>query len=360
MKRGAEKAARVLLGVLFFAALAALMYVCFFGGGMAAAIVLIVSYAVSLFLMPALHEAGHLLFGALAGFRFLEVRFSFLQISRDGEKISVRFVNPLQTETAGHCRMYPAKIEGMGARFTLFVAGGVLAQAAYLIVCLPVCFTLGNAFLWATLGGSCVYCAYLFCFNLLPLAGEEGEFDGALLWGLLRRDPSARTAVALLTLQGQLFEGRTPGEAGQELLFDLPQLPEDDPNFSRLQYYRYLYFLDRGEKEQAAKSVLRLADCLEYILPDDLLSILAELTYTCAFLVRDKQEAERYHARMERAGGGNKAADVLRAWLAYALLIGDGAQAASLAAEYNNAIARTPLAGMRRLEEKLYAELYGG
>ena len=55
MKRGAEKAARVLLGVLFFAALAALMYVCFFGGGMAAAIVLIVSYAVALFLMPALH-----------------------------------------------------------------------------------------------------------------------------------------------------------------------------------------------------------------------------------------------------------------------------------------------------------------
>ena len=62
----------------------------------------------------------------------------------------------------------------------------------------------------------------------------------------------------------------------------------------------------------------------------------------------------------ERSSPKEEAADVLRAWLAYALLIGDGAQAASLAAEYNNAIARTPLAGMRRLEEKLYAELYGG
>ncbi len=359
MRRGAEKTVRFLLGILFFAGLTAVMCACFFGGGMAAAVLLLVCYAASLVLMPALHEAGHLIFGAAAGFRLVEIRFSFVRIVRKGDGFSFEAVNPLLTDTAGCCRMYPTKTSDMDTRFLWFAAGGVLVQAAYLIVCLPLCFALGNAFLWATVGGSCVYCAYLLFLNLLPFSSAEGEHDGALLWGLLRRDPSSRTTVALLCLQGELCFGKTPGETDGALLSGLPQLPEDDPAFARLQYYRYLRFLDCGEKEQAVKSITRLEVCLDYIAQEDLLPVFAELTYTYAFLLADKPMAEQYHARMEREVNGGYAADGMRARAAYAFLCGDAARAESLKEAYRLAVAREPLEGIRRMEEKLFEEVYG-
>ncbi len=362
MRRETEKTVRFLLGVLLFAALAAVMCVCFFsaGGGMAAAIVLIVSYAVSLILIPALHEGGHLLCGKLAGFRLLEVRFCFVRIVRTGAKLSVTFVNPLQSETVGCCRMYPTKIAGMGGRFTLFIAGGVLAQAVWIAVSLSLCFAFRHVLLWATLGVSAVYCAYLFCLNLLPVSGGEGEFDGALLWGMLRKDLSARVSVALLTAQGQIYEGRSPGETDERIFSDLPQLPEDDPNFARLQYFRFARHLDRGEREQAVRAITRLESCLEYILPDVLAAVYCELTYTYAFLLRDRQQAERYHARMEWGQEPENAAAALRARLAYALLAGEEERAAVLAVQAQSAVSREPLEGMRRYEEKLLQELRGG
>lgn len=361
MKQGVAGAVRVALNILFFAALAGTMYLCYAaGGGITAEIILVISYVFSLVLMPALHEAGHLLFGMAAGFRLVEIRFSFIRILRDGHKLSFRFVNPLLSDTAGYCRMYPTESSGMGARFAWFIAGGVLVQAVYIVLALALSFALNLPMVWATLGISAVYACYLFLLNILPFEGKEGEYDGALLWGLCRREPSAQTFVALLTVQGQMSDGKTPGETDEKLLSGLPQLPEDDPNFSRLQYYRYLCLLDRGEKETAVKNLTRLEDCLDYILSEDRLSVFAELTYAYAFLIGDRQMAECYHACMERESNGVYAADGLRAKTAYALLAGNEARAEELAKEYRRAIACEPLKGMRRFEEKLFKGLYGG
>lgn len=369
MKRGVALAVQILLNIFLFAGLAGVMYLCYLsGGGLTAGIVLLIAYALSLVLMPALHEAGHLLLGAAAGFRLAELRFSFVRILREGNGYSLHFVNPLSFDAAGCCRMYPAKNSDMGTRFAWFVAGGILVQAVYILLALTLSFALNLPMVWATLGVSCVYACYLFLVNVLPFEGSEGVYDGALLWGLCRRDPSARTFVALLTAQGEMFFGKTPGEVGEALLFDLPQLPEDDPGFSRLQYYRYLYFLDRGERESAVRSITRLEDCLEYILPEERLPVFAELTYTYSFFLGNKEMAEQYHARMERendAGDpfmrpGDGGADVLRARMAYALLSGDVAQAETLAKAHRRAAEKEPLEGMRRLEIKLSQELYGG
>lgn len=370
MKRGVALAVQILLNIFLFAGLAGVMYLCYLsGGGLTAGIVLLIAYALSLVLMPALHEAGHLLLGAAAGFRLAELRFSFVRILREGNGYSLQFVNPLSFDAAGCCRMYPAKNSDMGTRFAWFVAGGILVQAVYILLALTLSFALNLPMVWATLGVSCVYACYLFLVNVLPFEGSEGVYDGALLWGLCRRDPSARTFVALLTAQGEMFFGKTPGEVGETLLFDLPQLPEDDPSFSRLQYYRYLYFLDRGERESAVRSITRLEDCLEYILPEERLSVFAELTYAYSFFLGDKWAAEQYHARMQRERGADglslrpeegSGAEVLRAQMAYALLSGETGRAETLAKAHRRAAEKEPLEGMRRLEIKLSQELYGG
>lgn len=186
MKRGVALAVQILLNIFLFAGLAGVMYLCYLsGGGLTAGIVLLIAYALSLVLMPALHEAGHLLLGAAAGFRLAELRFSFVRILREGNGYSLQFVNPLSFDAAGCCRMYPAKNSDMGTRFAWFVAGGILVQAVYILLALTLSFALNLPMVWATLGVSCVYACYLFLVNVLPFEGSEGVYDGALLWGVV-------------------------------------------------------------------------------------------------------------------------------------------------------------------------------
>jgi hypothetical protein len=56
-------------------------------------------------------------------------------------------------------------------------------------------------------------------------------------------------------------------EIDENLLLDLPQLPEDDINFIILTQLRYEYYLAKGNDSEAYKYFARYKDLIKY-LPD--------------------------------------------------------------------------------------------
>ncbi len=315
-----------------------------------------VFFLLSLVIIPVLHELGHLLIGKLCGMRLIGITLSFVEIIRLGDKLTYRFVNPVTLEVAGSCRMYPADGKNIEKKYLLFASGGLIFNLFYLIIGLPLVIIFNTPFLWATLGITLPYCAYLFIVNLLPFSET---YDGAILWGLLKGDSSQITAVRLFTAQGYLAQGLTPSQIDKKLYFDLPQLSEDDVNFAILQYYRYTYFLDNGEEKEAFKSITRLEECLEYIPDVYLTPILAELVFAYSYLEINEELAERYHARMERQEDAIHAIEAVRAKAAYARLKNNEKGQREALDDLKTLIEQEPLLGVKKYEEKILKDMYG-
>lgn len=361
MKNTLAKILQILLYFIMFAGMVGVFYACYtlapngdVGQMVLLFILLAVFFLLSLVFIPVLHEVGHLVLGKLCGMKLISVRLFAWEIIREGERLTCELVNPFTASTAGECRMYPTDREGMQKKYLCFALGGLLFQLAYLTLALAVVFICNNAYLWATLGITLPYCAYLLLVNLLPFSSD---YDGSIVYGLCTKDPSQTVAVNILTIEGCLAEGYTPSEMDQGLYFDLPQLPEDDPSFSLLQYYRYVYYLDKGELNDAVKSLTRLESCLEYLPDEYWLPISLELTFVYAFLIQDKERAEHYHASIEHFIEDAVTAETLRSEIAYAFLSNNRARMDELLPVLKEYAQNQPLQGIKKFEEKLYVML---
>jgi len=72
-----------------------------------------------------IHEAGHLIFGLLSGYRFVSIRvFSFLFIKQDGKIVCKRYS---LMGTSGQCLMAPPEPYTDDLPTMLFNFGGVIA-----------------------------------------------------------------------------------------------------------------------------------------------------------------------------------------------------------------------------------------
>ncbi|MBQ9081363.1 MAG: hypothetical protein IJY26_01850, partial [Clostridia bacterium] len=197
----------------------------------------------------------------------------------------------------------------------------------------------------------------------LPSVGKFNSFspqyDGAIIFGLIKNEPSMVTATHIFTIQGYLAQGYTPSEIDKSLYFNSPQLSEDDVYFSLIQYYRYAYYLDGGEKQKAVESILRLEDCLEYLPTEYLLPICSEITFTYCRLQEDKEAAECYYAFVQELKENEGTLDTLRSEFAYATLCGNEKEKEEILLRLEYALEQEPLAGVRKYEKKLLKELYG-
>ena len=360
MKHGTTVFVQVVLFVLFAVFLVVVGYC---GVWQAGEIGMAVAFAcciiLSLVVVPAMHEGGHLLFGKLVGFRLTGIQFSFLSFVKTEDGIAFRFVNPFSGDAAGECTMYPSDGKNMKNRLLLYACGGIIVQAVFLVICLPIVIAVGERWLWSTLGAFLPYSAYLLVVNALPLYDSAGEFDGALIWGLQQKKPSAMTLLYMMTVQGYMAEGMTPGEIEQKYYYSLPQLPEDDPNFSLLQYYRYCYRLDRGEIPAAVKSITRLEVCLDDIPEAYLPTIQRELLFSYSFLEKDEGKADEYYALVEARKESYMEADGLRALLAYHLLKKDTESAKEAFGGLKAAITKIRSDGVKKFEKNLFMMICG-
>lgn len=109
------------------------------------------------------------------------------------------------------------------------------------------------------------YSFYLFALNALPLQYDGGKTDGLVLWEIIKNDPSAQVMLGVLKVQSIVNAGTPLEEVDDNLLFNLPQLPEDDDNFIALTQLRYEYALAKGEAERAETYRNRLESLKEYM-----------------------------------------------------------------------------------------------
>lgn len=92
---------------------------------------------IDLFAQIAAHEAGHLLFGLMCGFKLVSFRVMSFIIINEGS--GVKFRRYKAAGAGGQCLMEPAEhCEKRGA--SLYMLGGIIANFVFSAVFLPICF----------------------------------------------------------------------------------------------------------------------------------------------------------------------------------------------------------------------------
>lgn len=204
-----------------------------------------------------MHELGHLVSGKRNGFAFSEMRVWFFKWQKVGKKTQFSFCG--LGEEAGYTDMIPTTAEDLESKFKKMVRGALIASFIAMLIGVPPLF-IKTLPVW-------VYCiwgaffpvgAYVFFGNALPMLNEGLKNDGAVLSGIKNNDDSMKVAMSVLKIQAEMYNGKTPSEIDEKLYFDLPQLPEDDPNFVLLLNARYNYYLDKGDYVNAKAVTKRL------------------------------------------------------------------------------------------------------
>ena len=94
--------------------------------------------------------------------------------------------------------------------------------------------------------------------------------DGALVLALKKGENEAKVLLSVLSVQAEMYNGKTPAEVDEKYYFDTPQIAEDSPYFIMLLDARYNYYLDKEDYENAKETIKRLR-LLEDYMPKSIL-----------------------------------------------------------------------------------------
>lgn len=200
----------------------------------------IAAVAVSFQLSSILHELGHMLFGAIVKIKAVP-----------------KFTSWRKFFDAMSCVIKPKTDKNLKPKILFTTCGGLFVNLIFIVLgvvalCVPAVPTYLCAFLAASL--------YLFTLNALPLNLQSGKTDGLVIAELVKNEDTAKVMLAVLKVQAQVLGGKPIEEVDEKLLFDLPQIREDDINFISLTELRYEYFSAKGDSEQAAKYKARFEE----------------------------------------------------------------------------------------------------
>ena len=307
----------------------------------------------------AFHELGHVLFGLLCGFRFNSMRIGFVSISRSEGKIrctAKRLPGPL----AGATQMLPTGRENLYEKFLVTVCGGPAFSLLFLAGCIVamVFYRSLHFSVYTLICTAMPYAFHILFYNVLPFKDDNLDTDGAMIRGLIKREPSYLTAVNVLAIEGYMYQGATPSEIDKSLYFGLPQLPEDDLNFIILTNYRLMYFLDAGDVKEAIRASDRLESLLEYV--PDLFGkeIGADILYVTCALKHDAEKARAMYPPLRQFLLGENTLRTHRISAAYELYVNGDKRKALF--ELNAAEQKTetcPILGEGKFERKLLGSI---
>lgn len=177
---------------------------------------------VCLFVQLVIHEAGHLVFGLLTGYRFSSFRIGSFIWVRDGER--VRFKRLSIAGTGGQCLMEPPAFENGHFPFVLYNLGGSLMNIASSLLFLLLYILAGNKSVLGILSLMTAELGFaLAVMNGIPMRMGMVDNDGynALSLG---KDPAARKAF---WLQMRINEQATQGVRLKDMPEEWFPQPED-------------------------------------------------------------------------------------------------------------------------------------
>ena len=187
------------------------------------------------------HELGHVIFGAVCGIK-ARPRFSLFGSSS--------------------CEIIPKKETNLRTRTLITSLGGILVNLFIAVVFLTL---IGLDILPVWCSAIIPANMYLALLNTIPAQLYSGKTDGLVANNLIANTDEAKVILAVLTVQAQVLNGKPIEAVDEKLLFDVPQIQEDDQAFISLTELRYEYFNAKGENEQAEKYKARLEDLKQYL-----------------------------------------------------------------------------------------------
>lgn len=199
----------------------------------------ILAYAAGFPLSSLLHELGHMLFGSF---------------------VKLLAIPKLRVFGSSSCRIKPYTDKNLKGKLIATTCGGLAVNLIFIIVgIVTLCVPAMPVWLSVLMPAS----FYLFVLNVLPLHFESGKTDGLVLLELIKNDDTAKVLLSVLTVQAQVLKGKPIQEVDEALLFNVPQIAEDDQAFIALTELRYEYYEAKGEETLARKYKLRFEQLKE-------------------------------------------------------------------------------------------------
>lgn len=184
-----------------------------------------------------LHELGHMLFGVTVKIKAVP----------DKNFLKDTFLNWWDSSS---CKIIPDTDSGLRGRVIFTALGGSVVNLIFIILgIIALCIPAVPTGLCALLPAS----FHLLALNALPVSYANGKSDGEIILELAKNGDEARVMLAVLTVQAQVLGGKPIGEVDEKLLFDLPQIREDDASFISLCELREEYFTSKGDEINAEK-----------------------------------------------------------------------------------------------------------
>ncbi len=175
------------------------------------------------FIQIVIHEAGHLVFGLLSGYRFMSFRIGRWMIVREDGKTVFRKQNV--AGTGGQCLMAPPPYNGGDYPYLLYNLGGVILNLCTVPLGIALFFVFRNVpvvktffFEFAVLG---FFYALL---NGIPMRTAAVPNDGYNACHAGDSEASRRSFWTQLEMTGYLFDGARLRDVPEELFF----LPDEE------------------------------------------------------------------------------------------------------------------------------------
>lgn len=285
-----------------------------------AVLILIGGAVISGFFHTLIHEMGHLIAGMKNGFVFSSITVWFFNWKKVKNKIKFNFV--MIGEEAGYTEMIPKDVKDMSLSLKRMSSGGFIASLILTLIGIPPLFISSLPLIfyafWSMFFPLGVY---FFLSTFLPSSSSGVRNDGAIVYGLGKKDASTTVAVNVLKIQQELYNGKTPSEIDEKLYFDLPQLPEDDLYFASILNARYLYYLDKQDYENAKKVTDRLLSIIDYIPKDFALVVKTNALYNACTFDFNEDVADDLVYELEKYLNNVNTSSNVRSKLAYLLYV---------------------------------------
>ncbi len=307
-----------------------------------------------------LHELGHVIAGKKNGFKFISMTVWFFKWEKLGKRTGFKFV--MLSESAGATEMLPNGNENLAKRFKSMSFGGIFASLILTVISIPPLF-LGKYLgmeIFCVLSMFLPLSAYYLFGTALPVSSYGVRNDGAVIRGISKNDDVSKVTINLLAIHGELYAGKTPAEIDENLYFDLPQLPEDDINFTLLLNARYNYYLDKEDYENAQKASDRLMGIIDDIPKSVRPVIQADALYNACTFDFNEETADDLMYELEKYLNKDNGATNVRIKMAYLAFIRHETEVIDIFYKKGKKEAKNHrIKGLGRFEDKLLDDVYG-
>lgn len=266
------------------------------------------------------HELGHVISAKKNGFVVLSFTVWFFKWTKKKKSYKFSFTN--MNEAGGNTETVPTSTDNLSKRLSKMTISGTLAVILpCLIGIIPLLIQDISFIPFCLLSTFLPVGIYSVLTNILPMETLGYKNDGALCLALKREEDEAKVLISVLSIQAEMYNGKTPSKVDEKYYFSNPQIAEDSPYFVMLLDAQYNYYLDKEDYEKAKETMKRLRSLEEYIPTSVKNQVLTNALYEYCTYNYSEDMADDCMYEIEKYLNSDNSVLSLRAKLAYLVFV---------------------------------------